>query len=191
MFLLHIQTEKNDIKREAAVPTRLERDERKMERTNFCSEADRIVDTYSDMVYKPAYAQVKNKNDADDIYQEVFFRYIRKKPVFITAENEKAWFIRVTINCCKNFWSSPFRQHTQALEDNIVFQSEEESVLKPLVKKLPKTYRAVVHLFYYEDMSIAEIGKLLNRKEATVRVQLMRSRKLLRDILEGDKSFVK
>lgn len=71
-----------------------------------------------------------------------------------------------------------------------MFQSE-ESVLKPLVKKLPKTYRAVVHLFYYEDMSIAEIGKLLNRKETTVRVQLMRSRKLLRDILKGDESFVK
>ena len=161
-----------------------------MERTDLQAETDRIVDTYSDMVYKLAYAQVRNKNDADDIYQEVFLRYVRKKPAFESAENEKAWFIRVTVNCCKNFWNTPFRKRTQSLEDNIVFQSEEESYLKPLVEQLPEAYRAVVHLFYYEDMAVSEISKVLGRKEATVRVQLMRSRKLLRDILEGDESFV-
>lgn len=161
-----------------------------MERTDLQAETDRIVDTYSDMVYKLAYAQVRNKNDADDIYQEVFLRYVRKKPAFESTENEKAWFIRVTVNCCKNFWNTPFRKHTQSLEDNIVFQSEEESYLKPLVDQLPEAYRAVVHLFYYEDMAVSEISKVLGRKEATVRVQLMRSRKLLRDILEGDESFV-
>lgn len=161
-----------------------------MERTDLQAETDRIVDTYSDMVYKLAYAQVRNKNDADDIYQEVFLRYVRKKPAFESTENEKAWFIRVTVNCCKNFWNTPFRKRTQSLEDNIVFQSEEESYLKPLVEQLPEAYRAVVHLFYYEDMAVLEISKVLGRKEATVRVQLMRSRKLLRDILEGDESFV-
>ncbi len=161
-----------------------------MERTDLQAETDRIVDTYSDMVYKLAYAQVRNKNDADDIYQEVFLRYVRKKPAFESTENEKAWFIRVTVNCCKNFWNTPFRKRTQSLEDNIVFQSEEESYLKPLVEQLPEAYRAVVHLFYYEDMAVSEISKVLGRKEATVRVQLMRSRKLLRDILEGDESFV-
>ena len=161
-----------------------------MERTDLQAETDRIVDTYSDMVYKLAYAQVRNKNDADDIYQEVFLRYVRKKPAFESTENEKAWFIRVTVNCCKNFWNTPFRKRTQSLEDNIVFQSEEESYLKPLVEQLPEAYRAVVNLFYYEDMAVSEISKVLGRKEATVRVQLMRSRKLLRDILEGDESFV-
>ena len=161
-----------------------------MERTDLQAETDRIVDTYSDMVYKLAYAQVRNKNDADDIYQEVFLRYVRKKPAFESTENEKAWFIRVTVNCCKNFWNTPFRKRTQSLEDNIVFQSEEESYLKPLVEQLPEAYRAVVHLFYYEDMAVSEISKVLGRKEATVRVQRMRSRKLLRDILEGDESFV-
>lgn len=161
-----------------------------MERTDLQAETDRIVDTYSDMVYKLTYAQVRNKNDADDIYQEVFLRYVRKKPAFESTENEKAWFIRVTVNCCKNFWNTPFRKRTQSLEDNIVFQSEEESYLKPLVEQLPEAYRAVVHLFYYEDMAVSEISKVLGRKEATVRVQLMRSRKLLRDILEGDESFV-
>ena len=58
------------------------------------------------------------------------------------------------------------------------------------MEQLPEAFRAVVHLFYYEDMAVLEISKVLGRKEATVRVQLMRSRKLLRDILEGDESFV-
>lgn len=59
----------------------------KMERTDLQAETDRIVDTYSDMVYKLAYAQVRNKNDADDIYQEVFLRYVRKKPAFESTPN--------------------------------------------------------------------------------------------------------
>lgn len=70
---------------------------------------DKIVADYSDLVYQLAYAQMRNKNDADDIYQEVFLRYIRKKPVLKNEEHEKAWFIRVTINCCRNLWSTAFR----------------------------------------------------------------------------------
>ena len=61
-------------------------------------------------VYRLAYAQMKNTSDADDVYQEVFYRYIRKKPFFENQEHKKAWFIRVTVNCCKtslkSFWKT-------------------------------------------------------------------------------------
>ena len=67
---------------------------------------------YSGMVYKLAYSLVKDRYDADDIYQEVFMKYIRKSPCFHSKEHEKAWFIRVTVNCCKNFWKSAWRSKT-------------------------------------------------------------------------------
>ncbi len=150
---------------------------------------DYVISSYSDLVYKLAYAQTKNKSDADDVYQEVFLRYIKKSPDFSSAEHEKAWFIRVTLNCCKKLWNAPFWKHTVPLEEDIPFVPEEVGWLKPLVDQLPKAYRVVVHLYYYEDLSTAQISQLLNRKESTVRVQLMRSRELLRDVLEGEEIY--
>lgn len=62
-----------------------------------------------------AYSLVKQKFDADDIHQEVFIRYLRKKPIFQNQENEKAWFLRVTINCCKNHWKSAWMRKITAV----------------------------------------------------------------------------
>ena len=153
-------------------------------RTN--DDVDDIVERYSKTVYRLAYAQTKNRNDADDVFQEVFLRYIRKKPSFESKEHEKAWFIRVTINCCKNIWISGKRRNTAPLDGNIAGVSEEEIRLDQYLKDLPKDYRTVIHLFYYEDLSTAEIAGILDRKESTVRVQLTRARRLLRDMMEGE-----
>lgn len=67
-----------------------------------------VIAEYSDMVYRLAYAMMKNKSDADDIYQEVFLRYIRRRPVFHSPEHARAWMLKVTANCCKNHWKSPW-----------------------------------------------------------------------------------
>lgn len=153
---------------------------------------NKIITDYSDLVYRLAYAQMRNKNDADDIYQEVFLRYIRKKPVFESQEHKKAWFIRVTVNCCKNWRSTAFRRHTGPLEDEQAVYWDHTAgsgELWELLDHLPKAYRTVVHLFYYEDMTTAQIGALLGRKEATVRVQLTRARRMLKDMMEGDDGY--
>jgi len=67
-----------------------------------------VINAYSDTVYRLAYAMMKNRSDADDIYQEVFLRYIRRKPVFHSPEHARAWMLRVTANCCRNHWKSPW-----------------------------------------------------------------------------------
>ena len=67
-----------------------------------------VIAKYSDMVYRLAYAMMMNRNDADDIYQEVFLRYIRRRPVFHSPEHARAWMLKVTANCCKNHWKSPW-----------------------------------------------------------------------------------
>ena len=67
---------------------------------------EHIIKKYSNLVYNLAYAKTQNAEHADDIFQEVFLRYIKTKPIFNDNEHEKAWFIRVTINCSKSFFSS-------------------------------------------------------------------------------------
>ncbi len=77
-------------------------------RTNDC--VDEVIEKYADMVYRLAFSRVKNKNDADDIFQEVFLRYIKNEREFETEEHRKAWLIRVTINCSNSFFSSAWIQ---------------------------------------------------------------------------------
>lgn len=147
---------------------------------------ENVVKAYSNMVYRLAYAQTRNKHDADDVFQEVFIRYIKKNPEFQTEEHRKAWLIRVTINCSKKLWASILRKRTEELDDSIIFEGKEDRNLDYELQKLPIKYRAVIHLFYYEDLSIEKISKVLRRKPSTIRTQLTRGRRKLKEILEEE-----
>ena len=152
--------------------------------TDDCVEE--VINEYSRTVYKLAFARTRNKSDAEDVFQEVFLRYIRRHQTFESKEHEKAWFIRVTVNCCKNIWNSPFRKRTQPLEEcTVVSEIDEVNQLEQFLLELPIDYRVIIHLFYYEDLSTSQISKILHKKESTVRVQLTRGRRLLKEIMEG------
>lgn len=145
---------------------------------------ENVIKIYSNTVYRLAFSQTRNKSDADDIFQEVFLRYLKKKPEFETEDHRKAWLIRVTINCCKKMWAATWRKRTEELDDSIIFEEKEDKNLDYELKKLPIKYRVVIHLFYYEDLSIEEISKVLKRKPSTIRTQLTRARRKLKGILE-------
>ncbi|MDE5950976.1 MAG: sigma-70 family RNA polymerase sigma factor, partial [Acetatifactor sp.] len=57
--------------------------------------------------------------------------------------------------------------------------------LRSRMKELPEQYRLVIHLYYYEELSTEEIARLLHRRAATVRTQLVRARQQLKVILES------
>lgn len=151
---------------------------------------ERVMTEYSDMVYRLAYARTKNKYDAEDVLQEVFLRYLRRKPEFEGSEHEKAWFLRVTINCSKNLFASFTKNKTVSFLENLIGITDEEKVLGEFLAKLPVKYRTVIHLFYYEDFKISEISKLLDLKESTVKMQLTRARRLLKAYMEMEEQNV-
>ncbi len=163
-------------------------------RTDDC--AEEVISTYANMVYRLAFAQVKNKHDADDIFQEVFLRYIRKKRIFASEEHRKAWFLRVTINCGKKFCYSAWQQKTSPLIGDVIANSEnsftfslpEENELYTLLLTLSPKYRTVLHLFYYEDFSVEQIAQLLHRRASTIRTQLSRGRAILKQKKEGEEN---
>lgn len=150
------------------------------------SDAETLLQTYGDMVYRLAFAQLHSQSDADDIFQEVFLRYFKNNPTFQSEEHRKAWLLRVTINCTKKHWSSAWQRKTVALEDHYVFEQPEENGLFEALGQLPPKYRSVIHLYYYEGYSTKEIAQLLGRRESTVRTQLTRSRSQLSQLLKGD-----
>lgn len=149
---------------------------------------DEIVDKYADMVYRIALTQMKNVHDAQDIFQEVFLRLVKNIDSIQNEEHLKSWLIRVTLNCSKTNLMSAWRKHTQPLEEEqneIVFETKEQSDLYEHIQKLPKKYRTVLYLFYYEELSIKEISQITEQKETTVKSQLSRARGMLKNELES------
>lgn len=158
-----------------------------MSRDSLCADELDRIEANSGMVYRMAYSLVKHRQDAEDIHQEVFLKYLKKKPVFESAEHEKAWFLRVTVNLCKNYWKTAWKQKVVSLGEEEVegTAEEEQNDLIEVVWRLPQKYRIVIHLFYYEDMTVDEISRVLKTKPSTVRTQLTRARGRLKELLEG------
>ncbi|MCM1266657.1 MAG: sigma-70 family RNA polymerase sigma factor [Bacteroidales bacterium] len=154
--------------------------------------AEAAVDRYADMVYRLALTQMKNRADADDLFQEVFVRLVSHIGELQSWEHVKAWLIRVTINCAKKHFALYWNKNVDYLEDEEKLRGEEayeppeEHPVRGAVQKLPPKYRAVVHLFYYEELSVAEIAASTGQKESTVKSQLHRAREMLKELLREE-----
>lgn len=153
-------------------------------------QARRLLEKYGDHILRLAYSYLHNQADAEDILQDTMIRYINSSPSFYNSQSEKAWFMRVTANLSKNKIRYNKLRETDELDDNLKESKQEDlSFVWEAVKHLPIKYREVIHLFYYEEYSTAEISKILNRKEATVRSDLRRGRQALKNILKEEYDF--
>ena len=153
-------------------------------------EAARAIERYGDMVRRLCLVHLKNPADTEDIFQNVFLKYVLSPVVFESPEHEKAWLIRVTINACKDLVKSFFRSRTVPLEELLEQPaplSEEHREVLEAVLALPPKYRDAVYLHYYEGYTAAEIGKLLGKNTNTVYTLLTRAREQLRKTLGGDR----
>lgn len=159
-----------------------------MEYTNKDEYLKSMIDKYSNMIYRLALTRTKTKENSEDVYQEVFLRLSKKLPQFESEEHEKAWLIRVTINCSKNLLNSKFLKNKTELNDEIVFETKERHKIYYAVQELPLKYRTIIYLYYYENYKINEISKILKMKENTVKSQLARARERLKVKIDGGES---
>lgn len=144
-----------------------------------------ICEKYFDSIYRLILCRTKNRDAADDIAQDVFYKYITVEKEFESDEHTKAWLIRVAINCTNSYYTSSWFKKMEPLDENMVFESQEKSDVYYAVAELPIKYRTVIHLFYYEDYSVSKIAECLGLKEATVKTQLKRGREMLHEKLKG------
>lgn len=144
-----------------------------------------MIEKYSNMVYRLAMARTRNKEDAEDVFQEVFLKLSKKLPNFESETHEKAWLIRVTVNLTKNLFRSAHFKKIVPLEEELKFEDKEMSNVYFQVLSLPNKYRTIIHLFYYEGFSIKEIATILNTNENTIKTRLSRAREQLKSKLEG------
>lgn len=151
---------------------------------------DDVLKEYGNLVYQLALTQTKNSADADDIFQEVFLRLVRANRGFESEEHLKAWLIRVTINCSRSLWHSAWRRKVVPIDDELPAEENDESTeLYGQVLRLPPKYRTIIHLYYYEDMSIESISRSLNIGYSAAAKRLSRARELLRQQLTGGNDY--
>ena len=151
------------------------------------AELTRAMEMHADTVKRICVLYLKNHADTEDIFQTVFLKYTLSPTAFESPEHEKAWLIRVTINACKDFWKGLFRTVplSQVLEQPAPLAPEHQEVLEAVLS-LPKHYRQVIYLHYYEGYTAPQISRLLSRKVNTVYTWLNRAKQMLRTMLGGD-----
>lgn len=156
---------------------------------------EEVMEFYMPMVYRIAFTRLGNREDAEDITQNVFLKYYKTNCAYDSEEHRKAWLIRCAVNCANSFAGSAWFRHRASAEgmDNMSEEDspadytdelDNKSAVMQAVMRLPEKYRLVIHLFYFEDMPIADISKMTKIRENTVRSQLSRARDMLKSMLK-------
>lgn len=145
-----------------------------------------LARAYAPAIYRLAYARTGSRADAEDIMQEVFVRLLRARPDFADRAHARAWLLRVAANCANDWFRAPWRRREGLLTDALPAPEHEDGGVVEAVLALPAKYRTAVHLYYYEELSVAEIAKITGKSESAVKSRLFRARAMLREALKED-----
>ena len=146
-------------------------------------DAERVIHTYGNTLFRICLILLGNAADAEDIVQETMIKYLQNAPAFESVEHEKAWLIRVATNKCKDILRFKSR-HPVADIDEIAEITEftkdasDSDILEALMT-LPDKFRVVLVLYYVEGYSVAEISRIIGRTESAVKMRLKKGRRLL------------
>ncbi len=163
---------------------------------NIDAEIERLMNAFGNDVLRTSYMYLKDLQKAEDAFQEVFCKIYRKYGSFRGDSSEKTWIIKITINVCKDILRNSWIKRV-LLTDKIGVQNDLTDVESKIIKKeenrrlfsevtsLPRSYKEVMILYYYHEFNTAEISRIINIAEGTVRSRLHRGREILRSKLGG------
>lgn len=141
----------------------------------------------SQRLYLLALSFTRRQQDAEDVMQSAFFKLWQHRGLFGDSVQMDKWLTKVAVNECRSLWRRQAGK-TVSLEEigELIATPEHEAdqALVSAVLCLPDAYRTVIHLFYYEELSVREIAGLLHLSEAAVKQRLSRGRKQLKLELE-------
>ena len=144
-------------------------------------DAREAVMKYSDMLYRICIVMLCNEQDAQDVVQDTFCRYLEKRPVFRDAEHEKAWLIRVASNICRDMLRFRIRHPKASIEEveNRLTEPEQVETLRELLE-LPVKQKTAMYLHYVEGYSVKEVADIMGITEGAVKMRLRRGREQMR-----------
>ena len=140
----------------------------------------KLAEKYQENVFRAAFSVSRNPDDAEDVVQDTFLKYMESGRQFESEEHIKAWLLRTAMNRSKDMVHSFWHRNRGSFEEPC------DRELVETVLSLPEKYRIPIYLFYYEDYSVKEIAGILKLPESTAKSRLYRGRKMLKDILKED-----
>jgi len=149
-----------------------------------------VFERYTNLLYRLCYSILLVREDAEDAVQDVFLKYYRKQPTFADEDHEKAWFIRVAVNHCKDILRRrklrefiPFSEVEELLAEKEA-EANDSGVLQAIFE-LADRYRIVMILHYLEGYPVKEVAKLCGISQSAVKMRLSRGREQLKERLKG------
>jgi len=163
----------------------------------------RLVEAYQKPVYNLAYRMLGNPQEAEDAAQETFLRAYANLASYDPARKFSSWLFSIASHHCidrlrrqrlrsvsldgepRLYESLPDRQPQP---EATALTREEEQLVQRLLAKLPESYRLVITLFYWYDLSCQEIGEVVGVSEGAVKVRLHRGRKMLSELFRANEA---
>lgn len=157
-----------------------------------------LVDRYKDLVYTLALRMLKHKEEAEEVAQDTFVKVFKSLHKFKGDSKFSTWIYKVAYNTCldtikknkkhlNNVTIDEYNFNKLDTIDNAldnIIKEEKSALIKNCINKLPEDSSALLTLFYFEELSLDEISKIINIEANTVKVKLFRARKKLAVILE-------
>lgn len=150
-----------------------------------------LVESCQRSIYKTCCFYLNDHALAEDAMQETFLKAYRRLDQFKNQSSAKTWLMRIAINTCKDILKSAWYRHTDhrtsfdALPEQGAWDQEADTLYQRICT-LPFRERDIILLYYYQDMTLEEIGKVLRVTPSCVSRKLKRARSLLREILEKE-----
>ena len=154
------------------------------------TDVDEVYNKYADILYRVALSHLANTEDAQDVVQDVFVKYMTAAPVLYNDDHERAWLIRVTINRCRDVIRRKKVREVVPLDEAMHIPAKEEGDVSELLKCLsciPVKYRETVILHCLEGFSQQDTAKILGVSLSAVKMRISRARETLRKIRQEEK----
>ena len=147
---------------------------------------DEVVQKYAQTVTGVCVMRLKSCHDAEDCFQNTFFKLWQTKQVFQNEKHLKAWLIRVAVNECNDFLRKQSRLiPLETIREKPVALSTDALDASDALLRLEPKYREVLYLHYIERYKVKEIADILDLNHNTVKTNLKRGREKLKRILGG------
>lgn len=168
-----------------------------MDKSNRNLLLEEIMKEYGDELVRLAYSYVKDADIAKDITQNSFVKCYKKLDSFRGDSKIKTWLYRITINECKDHLKSWNHKKVQVMDyiqentksqlpsaETTVLKETKNQQIKDIVLALPKKYREVIHLYYFESLNIEEVAEVTDLAVNTVKTRLRRAKQRLKIKME-------
>ncbi len=142
---------------------------------------------HADMLYRVALARLCCDADAQDVVQDVFLNYMTAAPAFESADHERAWFLKATVNRCYDLIRKNQVRMAIPLEDALGVAAHDHTgvtELMELLSQIPEIYKDTVILHCLEGYSLEETAKLLGISLSAAKMRLSRARETLKTLRE-------